>query len=285
MSEPAPAAAARPGRRPVRIGLQIQPQHADYGAIREAVAAADDLGVDALFTWDHFFPLNGDPDGKHFECWTVLAAWAEQTRRAEIGALVTCTAFRNPDLLADMARTVDHISGGRLLLGLGSGWFERDFADYGYPFGTAGSRLDDLAAALPRIEARLARLNPPPDRTIPMLIGGGGEQKTLRLVARHADIWHTFEQGDLLVHKLGVLRDHCAREGRDLADIELSVGVGGRGREGRLPDAPEIEGRPLYDLGARLFTMGVNGPDYDVRAVEPWLAWRDEINASPPAAG
>ncbi|MEI2778684.1 MAG: LLM class F420-dependent oxidoreductase [Tetrasphaera sp.] len=263
---------------PVRIGLQLQPQHADYGALREAVAAAEEMGVDVLFTWDHFFPLNGDPDGKHFECWTVLAAWAEQTSRVEIGALVTCNSYRNPQLLADMARTIDHISAGRLILGLGAGWFERDYAEYGYPFGTAGSRLDDFAAALPLIEERLDKLNPPPTRHVPVLIGGGGEKKTLRLVARHADIWHSFEQGEALAHKLDVLREHCEREGRDVGDIEISVGVGGRGRDGRQPEAPEIEGAPLYDLGARLFSMGAGGPAYDIGFVQPWLDWRDAMN-------
>lgn len=265
--------------RPIRIGVQLQPQHADYAQLRDAVARAEDLGVDVLFTWDHFFPLSGDPDGAHFECWTTLAAWAEQTHRVEFGALVTCNSYRNPDLLADMARTVDHISGGRLVLGIGSGWFERDYTEYGYEFGTAGGRLDDLRDALPRIQARFAALTPPPVRDIPVLIGGGGERKTLRLVAEHADIWHTFSQGEELVHKLAVLDNHCAAVGRDRREFELSVGVGGRGRDGRQPDSPQVEGEPLLALGATLFSMGTSGPDYDLDFVPEWLAWRDEVNA------
>ncbi|KAB7745273.1 LLM class F420-dependent oxidoreductase [Nostocoides sp. F2B08] len=267
--------------RPVRIGVQLQPQHADYRVIRQRLGEVEDMGVDVAFNWDHFFPLYGEPDGKHYECWTMLGAWAEQTSRIEIGALVTCNAYRNPDLLADMARTVDNISDGRLILGVGSGWFERDFDEYGYEFGTAGSRLDDLREALPRMKERFGRLNPPPTREIPVLIGGGGERKTLRMVAEHAHIWHTFSQGEELQHKIGVLRGHCETVGRDIAEIELSVGVGGRGREGRRPESPEVEGRPLYDLGARLFTVGLGGPDYDLSLVEPWLRWRDELNASP----
>src|SRR3712207_1443620 len=205
--------------RPVRIGVQIQPQHADYSAIRRAAAEAEELGVDILFNWDHFYPLYGEPEGKHFECWSMLAAWAEQTTRPEIGALVTCNSYRNPELLADMARTVDHISDGRLILGIGSGWFEKDYQEYGYEFGTAGGRLDDLADALPRIESRWGKLNPPPTRKIPVLIGGGGEKKTLRLAAKYADISHSFSDTSILKHKLDVLGEHCANIGRDPNEI------------------------------------------------------------------
>ena len=256
--------------RPVRIGLQIQPEHADYRSIRRAAAEAEELGVDILFNWDHFYPLHGEPEGRHFECWTMLGAWAEATSRVEIGALVTCNSYRNPDLLADMARTVDHISDGRLILGIGAGWFEKDYQEYGYEFGTPGTRLGDLAEALPRIEARWAKLNPAPTRRIPVLIGGGGEKKTLRLVARHADIWHSFGDAATVERKLGILRQHCADVGRDPAEIEVSVGGGGD---------PAESGAAMLAAGATLFTVGAAGPDYDLTELRRWLAWRDSVNA------
>ena len=201
----------------------------------------------------------------------MLGAWAESTSRVEIGALVACNSYRNPDLLADMARTVDHISDGRLILGIGSGWFEKDYQEYGYEFGTAGGRLDDLADALPRIESRWGKLNPPPTRKIPVLIGGGGEKKTLRLVAKHADIWHSFGDADTVAHKLGVLKQHCADVGRDFSEIEVSGALGNEG-------TPE-SAAALREQGVSLFTVGVGGPKPDLGPLREWLARRDEQNA------
>ncbi len=260
---------------PIRIGVQLQPQHAaHYSKIRDAVRRCEDIGVDVAFNWDHFFPLYGDPDGPHFECWTMLAAWAEQTSRIEIGALVSCNSYRNPELLADMARTVDHIGNGRLILGIGSGWKQRDYDEYGYEFGTAGSRLDDLATALPRIEARLGKLNPAPTRKLPMLIGGEGERKTLRLVAEHADIWHSFASSETYPHKSGVLAQHCATVGRNPDDIERSAALGGdQGLAG--VDTMINEARGLTEHGVSLLTIGCNGPDYDLAGVEALCRWRD----------
>lgn len=217
-----------------------------------------------IFNWDHFFPLSGDRSGKHFECWTMLGAWAESTSRTLIGPLVTCNSYRNPDLLADMARTVDHMSGGRLVLGIGAGFKEAEYLEYGYEFGTASTRLGDLGAALPRIRQRLAERHP--SRRIPLLIGGGGERKTLRLVAHHADIWHTFAEGELFARKSRILAEHCAEIGRDPAEIERSVLVGG--------DPTEV-GTPLRALGATLFVTIVHGPDYDLTELGDWIAWRD----------
>jgi probable F420-dependent oxidoreductase len=256
--------------RPIRIATQLHPQHSDYATIRDAALRAEEIGVDVVFNWDHFYPLYGEADGKHFECWTMLASLAEVTSRVELGALVTCNSYRNPDLLADMARTVDHISNGRLILGIGSGWFERDYTEYGYEFGTAGGRLNALGEALPRIERRLAALNPPPVRQVPVLIGGGGERKTLRFVAAHADIWHGFADPETLRHKLSVLRQHCADVGRDPNEIEISVEVG-KGK-------PEELGPVFRELGVSLFEFGIGGPDYDFGQVRDWIAWRDAEN-------
>ena len=251
----------------IRIGFQIHPQHADYSQIRAAVAAAEEAGADIVFNWDHFFPLYGEPDGKHFECWTMLGAWAEATSRIEIGALVTCNTYRNPELLADMARTVDHISNGRLILGIGAGWFERDYDEYGYEFGTAGGRIADLAKALPRIRARWAKLNPAPTRDIPILIGGGGEQKTLKVVAEHADVWHCFGDAGVIKHKSSFLERWCADIGRAPDAIEKSTGVS-------LP--PDQVAEALLAEGVTLFTIGAGGPDYDLGLLKEWIAWRDD---------
>ncbi|HEY9412531.1 MAG TPA: LLM class F420-dependent oxidoreductase [Jiangellaceae bacterium] len=256
--------------RPIRIGVQIQPQHADYKQIRDVVAEAEETGVDIVFNWDHFFPLSGDADGKHFECWTMLGAWAEATSRVEIGALVTCNSYRNPDLIADMARTVDHISDGRLILGIGGGWFQRDYDEYGYEFGSPGTRLDDLGQAMPRIKQRWERLNPAPTRDIPILIGGSGERKTLRYVAEHGTMWHAFGDAATMARKGAVLDRWCSEVGRDPSEIERSTAVS---------VDPERVGDGLVDAGVTLFTVSTSGPTYDLGPARAWVAWRDDRNA------
>jgi probable F420-dependent oxidoreductase len=210
----------------LKIGVQLHPQATTTDAMRRAWREADQAGADSIWVWDHFYPLYGDPDAPHFEAYALLAAMAVETSRAQFGALVTCNSYRNPELLADMSRTIDHLSGGRFILGIGSGWFERDYQEYGYEFGTAASRLAALREALPRIEARLAKLNPPPvQRPLPLLIGGGGEKVTLRLVARHATMWNGFGPAETFKHKSGVIDDWCAKIGRDPSEIERTIGV------------------------------------------------------------
>jgi alkanesulfonate monooxygenase SsuD/methylene tetrahydromethanopterin reductase-like flavin-dependent oxidoreductase (luciferase family) len=183
--------------------------------------------------------------------------------------MVSCVAYRNADLLADMARTVDHISAGRLILGLGAGFREWEAKEYGYEFGTPAQRVRDLGDALQRIERRLAVLNPPPTRKLPILVAADGP-KALRLVARHADIWHTFADGDALGEKSRQLDSYCRDLGRDPAEIDRSCFVAGD---------PRQAGPPLRGHGVSMFTVITHGPNYDLDELRRWLAWRDEQNA------
>lgn len=252
---------------PVRVSVQVKPQHASYQQFRDAAKRVEDLGVDVIFTWDHFYPLSGDPNGKHFECYTLLAALAEVTERPMLSALVACNSYRNPHLLADMSRTIDHISGGRFMLGIGSGWAERDYLNYEYEFGTAASRLKDLDRDLPKIKERLSKLNPGPvNGKMPILIGGGGEKVTLRIVAEHADMWNGFGEPDAAAQKSGVLDQWCERIGRNPAEIERSIMVN-----------PQTAGRAdeYVEKGITHLILGIDGPDYETSNLEKLIAWRD----------
>ncbi len=266
--------------RKVKISVQVTPQHATYAKMRETWIEADDLGVDTIFNWDHFYPLSGDPDGLHFEAYTLLAAAAEATSHAHIGSLVTCNSYRNPNLLADMARTIDHISDGRFVLGIGSGWAERDYFNYGYEFGTAASRLQDLKRDLPIIRERWTTLNPGPvNGTIPILVGGGGEKVTLRITAEHADIWHGFGDPETIARKCGILDEWCAKIGRNPAEIERSTGLGSAASPtGRSLAETLAIGEQHIANGVTHFTLGVSGPDYDLSTLRELVAWRDSVN-------
>jgi probable F420-dependent oxidoreductase len=249
-----------------KVGVQLHPQHCTIDELRGAWQQADELGVDTIWTWDHFYPLWGPADGAHFEGWSLLAAMAVDTSQARFGMLVTCNTYRNPDLLADIARTVDQLSGGRLILGIGAGWFERDYTEYGYEFGTPASRLRDLRESLPRIRARLDRLNPPPAGSLPIMIGGGGEKVTLRLVAEHADLWNTFGPPSNFAHKSSVLDEWCEKLGRDPKAVERSVLINDMREAERDLDA-------YLEAGVEHVILG-RGTPFDLEPVERLLSLR-----------
>jgi probable F420-dependent oxidoreductase len=249
-----------------KVGVQLHPQHTSTDELRRAWRDADAMGVDSLWVWDHFYPLYGDPDGAHFEGWTLLAAMAVETRIAHFGAMVTCNSYRNPELLADMARTVDHLSGGRMILGIGAGWFQRDYDEYGYAFGTAIDRLHALRDALPRIEARLGNLNPPPIQDpLPILIGGSGEKVTLKIVAERAQLWNGFGPPARYAHKSAVLTQWCEELGRDPGEIERTV----------LIEVEDVEKADAYlDAGAEHLIVEIGtdgGKPFDLTPVRQLL--------------
>jgi len=247
-----------------KVGVQLHPQHCTIDELRAAWRAADAMAVDSIWTWDHFYPLSGAKDGPHFEGYSLLAAMACDTRSARFGMLVTCNSYRNPDLLADVARTVDHISGGRHILGIGAGWFERDYDEYGYTFGTARERLEALGTALPRIRRRLAELNPPPMGDLPILVGGGGEKVTLRLVAEHADMWNSFGPPRTFRHKNEVLDRWCAEVGRDPKAVERTVAIEAK-------DVDRVDA--FLEAGAEHLIL-MRGAPFDLAPLESLLAAR-----------
>jgi probable F420-dependent oxidoreductase len=251
----------------VKVGVQIHPQNTTMALLRAGWEGVDQLGVDSLWTWDHFFPpLYGSADESHFEGWQILAAMAVTTSNvAQIGMLVTGGGYRNPDLLADMARTLDHLSGGRAVLGIGSGWMDKDEIEYGYPVLTPRERLDALTETLPRIRRRLGLLQPGPLGRLPILIGGNGERRTLRLVAQHADMWNGYGDADMIRAKNAVIDRWCAELGRNPREIERTVWID-------RPNADTV--RALVDAGADHVILGLRAP-YDLNKVERLVALRD----------
>jgi probable F420-dependent oxidoreductase len=245
-----------------RVGVQLQPQATTVEALRAAWRAADALEIDSIWVWDHFFPIYGDRDATHFEAYALAAAMAVETTHAAIGVLVTCNSYRNPNLLADMARTIDHLSGGRFVLGIGAGWFDRDYREYGYEYGTAATRLQALARDLPVIMDRLSRLEPPPRGRLPILVGGGGERTTLRITAEHADAWNGFGPPDSYARKIKVLDDWCARVGRKPSQIERTVSI----------NRDEVDGWRAYtDAGAEHLIVMIGAP-FDLEPLRRLLA-------------
>lgn len=228
----------------IRLGLQLWNQVFSWAEARDAAVRVEELGYDTLWTWEHALACMGPPDQDTFDAYTLLTAWSQVTSSVRLGVLTSANTFWNPGLLAKKVTTLDHVSGGRAILGLGAGWFEPEHTAFGIEFGSGfGDRLawlDESTAALRglldgdtvtspengRYRLHEARILPPPiqDR-VPILIGGGGERKTLRTVARYADMWNWVALRDLdrLRQKHNVFLQRCDEAGRDPAEIERSA--------------------------------------------------------------
>jgi alkanesulfonate monooxygenase SsuD/methylene tetrahydromethanopterin reductase-like flavin-dependent oxidoreductase (luciferase family) len=225
----------------LKLSILAWPQNTDWASFEHAARRVDELGYDALWTWDHLYPIVGSWQGPIFEGWMTLATWAEVTKRVPLGLMVGANTFRNPALVAKMATTLDHASGGRAVLGIGGAWFETEHTAFGLPYGhSPGERLRWLDEAVRIMRGMLdgtqpsgeryyaaqrVRNDPPPlQRRLPLLIGGGGERRTLRTVAKYADIWNVGGDLEKVSRKDGVLRRHCSDVGRDHTEIERTLG-------------------------------------------------------------
>jgi len=226
-----------------RLGIALWSQASEWSSIEDAARRVDRLGYDHIWTWDHLYAIFGDPYQPIFEGYLALAALAKVTSRVRVGLLVGANTFRTPGHVAKLVSTLDHVSDGRAILGIGGAWFELEHTAFGLDFGSGnGQRLDWMDESVGAIRALLdgetmtspadgryrmseLRIAPLPMQAhLPILIGGSGEKKTLRSVARYADIWNAMGSAELLRHKDKVLRAHCNAVGRDPAEIERTVG-------------------------------------------------------------
>jgi F420-dependent oxidoreductase-like protein len=226
---------------PVRFGLQLWPQRTTWPECRDAALAGEAAGWDSIWAWDHLLAIQGPWEQPIFEGWSLMSAIASITSRVRVGLMVGANTFRNPGLTTKLATTLDHISNGRAVLGIGGAWFEREHEAFGIEFGASvGERLDRLEEAVPLMRRLLdgervthrgrfytfddALCEPRPIQPhLPILVGGSGPKKTLRTVARHADGWNTNGDVETVKGHLEILAAHCADAGRDIADIELTI--------------------------------------------------------------
>lgn len=229
---------------PIKIGANCWNQYSEWSQLLEAGIRADRLGYDTLWTWDHLYPIVGDSRGPNYEGWLVITAWAQATSNVHIGLMVGANTFRPPTLTAKMATTLDHISGGRAILGIGGAWFEEEHEGFGLDFGSGfPERLRWLGEALPVMRGMLDGTEPtargdqyqgkatrnlpgPVQAHLPILIGGGGERVTLRLVARYGDMNNIGGSVENVRRKEAILVEHCESVGRDPATIERTLGAG-----------------------------------------------------------
>ena len=268
------------------FGVQTPPQNVSYSQVQEVWLEADALGFDSAFAFDHFMPIFSDPTGPCLEGWTLLAALAAQTKRLKVGLLVTGNTYRNPVVLAKMAATVDHVSGGRLILGMGAGWFELEHQAYGIPYYTPGGRARRLVEAVELIkmlftqdkttydgkyyQIKDAPFKPKPLQKPhpPILIGGMGPRVIQPLAARHANIWHFFvgKGGAESVKKIATRFDAICKEvGRDPAEVQKSTSLRPE-QLNQSPDKVQALIQAYADAGVQYFIVSMF-PDYDRKAL------------------
>jgi alkanesulfonate monooxygenase SsuD/methylene tetrahydromethanopterin reductase-like flavin-dependent oxidoreductase (luciferase family) len=227
-----------------RYGILLFSQATTWPDMLDAAKRIDRLGYDHIWAWDHLYAIFGDPYQDFFEGYTLLAAWARETERARLGLLVGANTFRNPGIVAKTITTIDHISGGRAILGIGGAWMEEEHTAHGIDFGSGfGQRLDWMDEATGAMRALLdgetvtselgghyqfdglVHHPVPVQKRLPIMIGGSGEKKTLRSVAKYADMWNAMGTVETMRHKIDVLRQHCADVGRDPSEIEFTLGI------------------------------------------------------------
>jgi alkanesulfonate monooxygenase SsuD/methylene tetrahydromethanopterin reductase-like flavin-dependent oxidoreductase (luciferase family) len=230
--------------RDLKLGVLLWNQATDWPSYLDTARRADELGYEHFWAWDHLYAIFGDPYQPMFEGWASLAAVATATTRVRLGLLVGANTFRTPGHSAKLATTLDHISNGRAILGLGGAWMEPEHRAYGIEFGSGfGQRLDWLDESVAACRALLAGdpVTSPPDghyrlddlllaprpvqSRLPIMIGGTGEKKTLRTVARYADMWNGMGTLETMTRKVAVLRQHCEDVGRDPGEIEFTLGI------------------------------------------------------------
>lgn len=227
-----------------KLGINLWSQGGSWTELLEAAQAVDRLGYEHLWTWDHVKAIFGDPDQPIHEGWTTITAWAMATKNVKIGLMVGANTFRNPGLVAKIVTTLDHVSGGRAILGIGGAWFELEHRQFGIDFGSGhGQRLDWLDESVGAIRALVSgekvtspaggryafdnlSISPAPVQgRLPILIGGNGRTKTLRTLARYGDMWNAFGLPAEVKELDGVLRRHCEEVGRDEGEIERSINL------------------------------------------------------------
>ncbi|MEI7744765.1 MAG: LLM class flavin-dependent oxidoreductase [Chloroflexota bacterium] len=227
----------------LKIGVNLWSQRTSWADFLDAAVRVDHLGYRSLWTWDHIHAIFGDPLQDIFEAYTTLGAWAQATRQIQIGLMVGANTFRNPGLVAKSIATLDHISGGRAILGIGGAWFEYEHTAHGIDFGTGfGQRLDWLDESVAAMTTLLTggtvtsepgghyafadlRHNPAPLHKVPVMIGGTGRKKTLRTLARYGDMWNAFGLPAEVAELDQVLRAHCDAVGRDQSEIERTINL------------------------------------------------------------